>query len=273
MTQHDATVPAMPDLPVVRDSMSSSWRRSDQHLEAPRKASVWVARDLASYISDRKLAEGTRLPPEHEMQAIFGVGRTTLREALRVLEMRGIIVIRPGRGGGPVVRKPRTTDLAESLGLILQFQGATLADIIQARLLLEPSIACAAAAVMNQATVAQLRETVDIMLIDATDEVRFAQENNRFHAIIAGSVGNPVVSVLLDSLKFVHDGRAAGVQYRPRGVKAVAAAHAQIIDAIEASDPERAEEAMREHLQSAKKYWSKNFPQSYVKPLRWLTGD
>src|ERR1700728_4543760 len=86
------------------------------------KASELIARDLASYIVDQDLPEGTALPPEREMVASFGVGRNTLREALRILETRGVITIRSGPGGGPVVRRPRPSDLGEAMTLILQFE-------------------------------------------------------------------------------------------------------------------------------------------------------
>ena len=61
-----------------------------------------LARDLATYIIDRRLPEGTRLPPEREMRESLRVGKGTLREALRLLQTRGVITMRAGRGGGPV---------------------------------------------------------------------------------------------------------------------------------------------------------------------------
>ena len=80
-------------------------------LRQPRspKTSERVARDLVTHIIDNNLAEGTKLPNEKQLAEVFQVGRTTLREALRLLETHGVIIIRPGPGGGPVVRRPQRT--------------------------------------------------------------------------------------------------------------------------------------------------------------------
>src|SRR5207248_1815276 len=75
----------------------------------------------------------------------LGVGRTTLREALRLLETRGVLTIRAGPKGGPVVRRPSAEDFGDALALILQFEGASLSDVIEARNALEPMLARLAA--------------------------------------------------------------------------------------------------------------------------------
>jgi DNA-binding FadR family transcriptional regulator len=254
---------ALPDMSV----------RSGGHMESMRKTSVWLARDLANYISDSGLAEGTKLPNELSMAQTFQVGRTTVREALRILEMRGVITIRVGRGGGPVVRTPKTTDLAEALGLILQFRDATLADVIDARRMFEPVAARLACGKATAADIEEMHVTVKKMLADPGNDASFSLENARFHSLISDSVQNPAISTLIDSLKFVHDGRPFGIRYSPPHVKAVAKAHLAIVAAIESGDADAAEEAMRAHLDEAKRYWSRRFTDVYNRPLRWINGD
>ena len=256
---------------VPRDDMSSRTPGHDEP-KSQHKASIRVARDLANYICDHQLPEGTRLPAEQQMQSIFGVGRTTLREALRVLELRGIIVIRSGRGGGPVVRQPQTTDMREALALILQFRYATLADVIGARILLEPKIAAAAAWRISKEDLGALRETVEIMLDDVTDEVSFSEQYNRFHSVLADAVDNSVVAVLVDSLHFVDVGRW-DLEFRPQIIARVARAHLEIIEALQTGDANLAEAAMRLHLVDAKTYYARNFPEAFSTPLRWLEGE
>src|ERR1700761_3404539 len=104
----------------------------------PMKRSEVIARDLAEYIVDARLPAGARLPREKEMVEQLGVGRTTLREALRILETRGVLTIRSGPGGGPIVRHPEPSDLTGALTLILQFQRATMVEVLDARIWLEP---------------------------------------------------------------------------------------------------------------------------------------
>lgn len=247
-------------------------RRPDMLVETMRKQSVMLARDIANYISDERLAEGTRLPTEQEMVVQFGVGRNTIREALRLLEMRGVLTIRSGRGGGPVVRLPMSTDLGEALQLILQFQYATLTDVIEARLLMEPIAASSAARVITVADLETLQGSVDTMLANLEDEAIFTRQNNVFHSIIGGCLNTPVVSVFLDSLKNVQDGVAYGVRYTPARRRRVARAHQDVIDQIAAKNSDGAADAMRKHLDEARHYWTTKFPHISEKPLRWL-GD
>jgi DNA-binding FadR family transcriptional regulator len=241
-------------------------------IEVVHKTSVRLARELANYISDNSIPDGTKLPTEVEMARSLGVGRTTLREALRLLEMRGVITIRVGRGGGPIVRQQQTTDLAEGLALVLQFKKATLADVVDARLLLEPPAARQAASLVTPELLDNLRETVDKMLAQP-DGRTFGRENARFHSLIADTLGNPVISVYIDCLKHVHDGRPFGIKYEPKHIQAVSRAHLAIIQALEGKDPDRAETAMRKHLEDSRGYWSRKYAEVYRRPLRWLDGE
>lgn len=241
-------------------------------VEPVRKTSVRLARELANYISTNDMPEGTQLPSEVEMARTFGVGRTTLREALRLLEIRGVITIRVGRGGGPVVRQPQTTDLAEGLALVLQFQTATLSDIVDARLILEPVAARHAAEVMTPSLLDELRTTVDAMLAQPDGRV-FGRENARFHSLLAHTLDNPVISVYIDCLKHLHDGRQFGIEYAAKHVHAVSRAHLAIIEALEVKDPDLAESAMRKHLEDTRGYWSRKYADVYRRPLRWLEGE
>jgi DNA-binding FadR family transcriptional regulator len=257
---------------VTEDPVVLAIPRPTNLVESIRKQSVLLARDLANYISDQKLPEGARLPNEQEMQRQFGVGRNTIREALRLLELRGVIVIRSGRGGGPVVRLPRSTDLGEALQLVLQFQGATLTDIIEARGLIEPMAAMAAATNIAEDDLARLQAANDSILANPNDEINFSKQNGLFHSVIGECLALPAVAVFLDSLKTVHDGLSYGLHYPPKRVRQVVKAHQVIIDAVRAGDRESAERAMREHLENAKWYWTTKYPQICSQPLRWL-GD
>src|SRR4051812_25076764 len=89
----------------------------------PRKAAEVVARRMVAELADQQVAPGTVLEQEPEMLARYGVGRNTLREALRLLETQGVLSLRAGRG--PVVQTPTPDYLLNSLSLILQFHDAT----------------------------------------------------------------------------------------------------------------------------------------------------
>jgi DNA-binding FadR family transcriptional regulator len=231
-----------------------------------------LARDIANYISDENLAEGTKLPTEQEMVEQFGVGRNSIREALRLLEMRGVITIRSGRGGGPVVRLPRSSDLAEALQLILQFQHSTLTDVLDARLILEPLAASHAATNMTGSDLRALQRSVASVLDRLDDQANFIEQNNIFHSTIGRSLNSPVLGVFLDSLSGVQESAGYRVRYTPARRQAVAKAHQAIIDQLLSGDADRAAEAMRAHLADVRRHWTTKFSHVSTRPLRWL-GD
>jgi DNA-binding FadR family transcriptional regulator len=93
------------------------------------KASERLARHLATSIVEGEIEDGARLPNEGEMLAQLQVGRATLREALRLLEVWGLVVIRTGPGGGPTVRRLTGSELADHRALKHQIQQQTHQDV------------------------------------------------------------------------------------------------------------------------------------------------
>ena len=90
------------------------------------KRALSLAQSIVRDIEAGRHNPGDRLPREDEMLARYEVARATLREALRFLELQGVIHLQLGRGGGPVVARPQTGDFASSLSLILHFMEADL---------------------------------------------------------------------------------------------------------------------------------------------------
>lgn len=235
------------------------------------KTSERIAHELAAHIVDAGLEEGAVLPTEREMIEAFGAGRTTIREALRLLETRGVLTIRPGPRGGPVVRRPRPADLGGALTLILQFEQASLADIMEAREALRPMVARLAAARISDERLVELRASVARMLEHVDDQQFFFEENARFHSLVAEASGSVVLRVFTESLKSIADGAFVGIRYNEKRRRAVAAAHARIVDALEQRDPDGAADAMSHHLTAARRYWESEYPELVSQPIRWLS--
>jgi DNA-binding FadR family transcriptional regulator len=236
---------------------------------SPKRSEV-VARELSDQIISANLAPGTQLDPEHEMLEHLGVGRTTLREALRLLETRGVLTIKSGPGGGPVVRRPRPSDLSESLTLILQFQGNTLLDVVEARRWLEMGIAELAASRATPELIAELREINQVLRDDGGEhQETIVDQNAKFHSRISEASGNYVLHVFLETIISMSHGRTIGVTYGKRQVKGIADAHDEIVDALEKGDGEAAGEAMSEHLLAAQVYWKRRYSQIIQQPVEW----
>lgn len=146
-----------------------------------QKASELVADRIRRRIVRGDLPVGTRLPPEEELMVSFGVARTTLREALRVLEAQGLLQIRRGRGGGGVVTLPTLTQASETLGAYLQLNRVRRGDLDEARLMIEPALA---------ANLARSRRPEDLAVLEAhvaaADAAAHSDDRPAFGAAAAG---------------------------------------------------------------------------------------
>jgi GntR family transcriptional regulator, transcriptional repressor for pyruvate dehydrogenase complex len=261
MSERLSEVPELADLSAL-GSETSNGRRL--------KASERIAARLANYIISQELPEGTRLPPEKQMAEVLGVGRATLREGLRLLETRGAITMKAGPKGGPVVRRPRPSDLGESLAFLLQFEHASLADVMVARTTLEPVLARLAVEHVTEDDLDELALTTEALKQRPNCMKTFHRENSRFHQIIATRSGNPILQAFSESLLSLADGTSVGVEYSAPRVLAVAHAHDRIISALATRDPEQAADAMRCHLDEAERYWDGHYTGFMEKPSRWL---
>jgi len=228
-----------------------------------------VAQRIVADINKRGNREGDRLPPERVMLETYDVGRGTLRESLRFLELQGIITLKPGPGGGPVVQRPDASGLATSLMLLLQFAKAPFRTIAEARVGLEPMIAQLAAQRMDDKQLAELKASVEAMHEHLDDQSAFLEENKRFHQIIAQGSGNAMFGYLIDALLGILDGSAIGIDYPEVRRAAVHKAHLKIYEALEERDPSAASDAMLDHVTQYLRYAEKKFPEVLNAPIVW----
>lgn len=238
----------------------------------PLKTAMLLAHRIVGDINRGGNTAGDRLQPERVMLEQYGVGRGTLREALRFLELQGVISLKPGPGGGPVVQAPDATSLATSLTLLLQFANAPFRTIAEARGGLEPMMAELAAGRMDARQVTDLRMTVDLMGQHIDDQAVFLEQNKLFHDIIARGSGNAMFGYLVEALLEILDGSAIGIDYPEVRRVAVHEAHGRIYEAIARADGTASAEAMADHIRQYLQYAEKKFPDVLAAPIVWGLG-
>jgi GntR family transcriptional regulator, transcriptional repressor for pyruvate dehydrogenase complex len=236
---------------------------------AKQKAAVIVARRIVAAVERERLGPGDKLPPERTMQEQYGVGRSTLREALRFLELQGVLALKTGPGGGPVLRRPSSSHLATTLALTLQFKDAPFRVIVEARMGLEPMMAGLAAGRIDPAELGELSACNVVMAEPGTEFDVFLAANQRFHDVIARASGNALLASILQSLFGILDGTALGIRYPPQSRMAITAAHRQIYERLAAGDVDGATEAMREHTAEYLHYVEQRYPHLLDRRVTW----
>lgn len=237
--------------------------------DQPRKKAVLIAHRIVREIFEEGKSSGEQLAPEHEMVERFGIGRGTLREALRYLELQGVIRLKPGPKGGPVVAAPDSRHLASTLALLMQFADTPFRAVIEIRQFQEPVAARLAAAKASDEEIAELQDSIATMRASLNNENRFLAENRRFHHLVAWASGNPLLAYLINSLHWITDGAVLGTTYPPEFRKIVLRAHERINDAIAVRDEAGAHEAMKSHMDNTVLYFEKEFPNLLDRKLTW----
>ncbi len=242
-------------------------RRPEGH--KPKKTAMLLAQRIVAEIADGGLEPGASLLSEREMLEEYGVARGTLREALRFLEIQGVITIRTGPGGGPVVNAPASRHLASIIAMMLQLDGAPFRAVLEARATLEPWMARRAAERRTDEQLERLHASVRRLEAHGTGDGDFLDENTAFHAEIADAAGNEVFSMIIGSLNWIVDGSVLGVTYSEPQRTAIAREHRRIYQAIVARDGERAAAAMAVHMHDYGTYLDRFYPETVDTPIRW----
>jgi len=186
-------------------------RKSTGHtavFSAVRRGRVFesVVEQIQNAILDGRLRAGDRLPPERQLVDMFHTSRGTLREALRIVEHKGLVEIRTGVQGGAVVKESNARQLHDGVALLLRQQKVSIADVAEFREGVEGTVSGLAA---HRATAGDVRR-LEVILEEAragleapsADWGAFVEVDNRLHMALASIAGNPVYEAVLRS---IHD--------------------------------------------------------------------
>jgi len=165
-----------------------------------------VVDQIEKAIIDGKLQSGDMLPSEREMKDLFQTSRGTLREALRVLEQKGLIEIKLGVGGGSVVKAAPMEQVCDSLDLLVRFQQISLRHLAEFREGVEGNVAATASQRATQRDIVKLEALLEkarrYVAKGVSEWPQFVEIDGRIHQALAGITGNPMYIVIH---QMVHD--------------------------------------------------------------------
>jgi GntR family transcriptional repressor for pyruvate dehydrogenase complex len=230
--------------------VAAGWERSTQVSVEPIKR-VSVVEQAISKIYDlilsQNLKENDKLPPERQLSEMLGISRNSLREAIRVLDMLG--VVRVDQGSGMVIDSSRVSDaVTKHLTFALLMNREKMNELFEARLVVETECASLAALRASESERALLHRTYQELCESRTDRPKSIALEIELHNIVARAAHNSVLEKILNSLKqILKESREATVPHTgvtPETVKV----HERLIAAIDARDSRSSADIMREHI-------------------------
>lgn len=228
---------------------SAEGRRLLTTIEPIRRSRLYqsIVQQIEALLERGELRPGDQLPAERSLAEQFQVSRASVREALRSLELLGIVETRAG--GGTFVRQVLPDDLTRPLHSLIA-RGHTLADVIEFRGVVEPAIAALAAVRITATQLEELRDLIARQERRVAAGESYAEEDTRFHEVIGDASGNELLVTMLGVIWDVL--RASREQWLQTNARAHASleAHRRIYDALARHDADGARTASAEHIRA-----------------------
>jgi GntR family transcriptional regulator, transcriptional repressor for pyruvate dehydrogenase complex len=221
---------------------------ADVLIEPVKRSRIYehIVEQIRALIREGRWAPGDQIPPERELAERFRVSRTSVREALRALEMQGVIDSR--QGGGTFVRTADTEALVPPLAAAILRGRQELAEVLEVRELIEPGIARGAAQRATSEHIAQLESLLERQRQCILEGRSFVDEDTAFHYTLAQAADNHILlrlhNLILDLLR---ESRQSYLHVPDRPQLSLRG-HEAILNAIKAHDAQAAYDASLEHI-------------------------
>lgn len=221
--------------------------------EQPARAWRTVLEHIESDLLDGRLGPGDRLPSERDLASDLGVGRSSVREALRVLEVLGLIRTATGSGpqSGAIVIATPTGGMSALLRLQVAAQGFPLQDVVHTRLVLEDAVVATLADAAERDT-APAHRLLDAMDAPALTPAEFLALDAQLHLALAEASGNTVIAAMMAGLRssiesYVLAGASAVADWDAMVVR-LRAEHRELVSAIDRADADAARALVHDHI-------------------------
>lgn len=221
----------------------------------PRRAFDEIIAQIRAMIQSGELSVGDRLPSERALAEQFAVSRNTVREAVRMLEISGLVTIKKGATGGAFIARPDAASIAQRLSDAMTLTEFSLSDLTESRMWIESLVVRVACERMSDADLDALQVNVD-------ESVRLS-ENGRwderadtmlaFHELLARGTDNPILIILMQSLLDLMRKVVAAVG--PLRDPGLLEARFRLMERLRARDPDGAVAVMEAHLRRLHELW------------------
>lgn len=214
----------------------------------PKAADV-LAENLREQILEGRLHEGMALPNERDLASQAGLSRASVREALRILEVEGLIATRTGRNGGSEVVRPSSATVERSIDIFIRGQRIRTEAVLEAREAIEPASARLAALHHTEEDWADLVRCHENLRASLDDIPAFLSANLAWHISVVRAGHNELLMAFIAAIgQSVYVATDLQGFNSPEVRRAVEVAHRRVMDAIEARDGDAAARRMGRHV-------------------------
>lgn len=217
-------------------------------ISVPRASEI-LADQLRDLILGGSIQPGSALPPERDLVVSSGLSRSSVRDALRVLEVEGLILTRPGRSGGSIVQRPGRESVARPMELYVKSHDIEVDSLLDCRLAVEPFLASRAARNHTQDDLKEIKD-IHAEFLATTDNVAdYKRLNLEWHLAVARASRNDILIALMEAIAQPILEAAGYSEVTTAAIRAEAKkAHTAILEAIEDRNEELAHSRMAKHL-------------------------
>ncbi|MDR5860170.1 FadR family transcriptional regulator [Halomonas eurihalina] len=223
-----------------------------------QKLAELISDDIKRWIATEGLTEGDRLPNEKTLMELYGCAKGTVREALKILEVEGLIALKTGPGGGAILRTPSMEPASRMLRNFLHFRSLDGHQVYQLRRLLEVEMAVSVVGRLGKADLDGLEANMsacECSRSDDEDQRRQRFLELEFHNLLARACPNPLLAFMCrflnDMLRDLVVVKKAYVPERKQFDEANHRYHRELVDAFRDEDAERVRRLMDEHMRDA----------------------
>lgn len=209
-----------------------------------------IAGMLEERILSHNFKDQERLPSEQELAEEFSVSRNVIREALKLLKERGLVESRNGTGS--YITKPDGENLSDIIGRMIVIDNMDYKDIYEVRIILEVAACKKAASVITSEEIKELEQMLEKLKDRSLTLEERREMDFEFHVAIARVAGNPLLEIMVQAMRNIFIRMIEIGIFLRGGIEDAIVRHAVILEALKEHDPERAEEAMYDHLMFSK---------------------
>jgi GntR family transcriptional repressor for pyruvate dehydrogenase complex len=212
-----------------------------------------ISSKVKALIFEGTLKPGDKLPPEVELAKQFGVGRQSVREALRLLELSGFVSVQKGYGGGPIVQNTISTRIRNLYLDAFRMEKITIEEFTTVRSVIEKAILNEVIDTADESDIKRLQENLARAQELIANEEMATDENFDFHALLARASKNKVFIILEKSINAIHRNLRSRSTADFKTTRNAVKAHQKILDAIINKDREKAIKLLEHHVLEVKK--------------------